>query len=201
MIIRKADFLTTAVSNSQYPPPDKPEIAFVGRSNVGKSSLINAMLNRRGLARISSEPGKTRAINFYDINSLLYFVDLPGYGYAKVSKEEKKSWARIIEEYLMMRENLIDVVLLVDIRHEPTSDDRLMYSWIKSNKRNVTVVATKSDKIPRSQYQKQLSLIRKTLALDNEDQLIKFSSQTKQGREELWSLFDAMLNIDEPFKV
>lgn len=201
MIIRKADFLTTAVSSSQYPPSDKPEIAFVGRSNVGKSSLINAMLNRRGLARISSEPGKTRAINFYDINSLLYFVDLPGYGYAKVSKEEKKRWARVIEEYLMMRENLIDVVLLVDIRHEPTSDDRLMYSWIKSNKRNVTVVATKSDKIPRSQYQKQLSIIRKTLALDNEDQLIKFSSQTKQGREELWSLFDAMLNIDEPFKV
>lgn len=201
MIIRKADFLTAAVSSSQYPPPDRPEIAFAGRSNVGKSSLINAMLNRRGLARISSEPGKTRAINFYDINSLLYFVDLPGYGYAKVSKEEKKSWARIIEEYLIMRESLIDVVLLVDIRHEPTSDDRLMYSWIKSNKKNVTVVATKSDKIPKSQYQKQLSAIRKTLKMDNDDRLIKFSSQTKQGREELWGLFDAMLNIDEPFKV
>jgi GTP-binding protein len=120
MIIRKAEYLTTAVSSTQYPPDDRPEIAFVGRSNVGKSSLINSMLNRRGLARISSSPGKTRTINFYNINDRLFFVDLPGYGYAKVSKVEKQKWGGIIEEYLLLRKNLIDVVLLVDIRHDPT---------------------------------------------------------------------------------
>lgn len=200
MIIRKAEYYKTAVSKSQYPDADRPEIAFAGRSNVGKSSLINSMLNRKKLARISSDPGKTRTINFYNINDLVYFVDLPGYGYARVSKEEKKNWGMIIEEYLYTRESLVDVVLLVDIRHEPTEDDRIMYDWIKSNKRNVTVVATKSDKIPRSQYQKQLSTIRRVLNMDDEDKLIQYSSETKFGRDKLWELFDSILGIDEVFK-
>lgn len=200
MIIRKAEFVITAVSKAQYPAEDRPEIAFVGRSNVGKSSLINSMLNRKGLARTSSQPGKTRAINFFNINDSLYFVDLPGYGYAKVSKEEKKNWGKIIEEYLYNRKSIIDVVLLVDIRHEPTGDDKLMYEWIKSYSRNITVVATKVDKISRGQYQKHISVIRKALQMESDNNIIMFSSETKQGREELWSLFDGFLGIDEPFK-
>jgi GTP-binding protein len=185
---------------SQYPPGDRPEIAFVGRSNVGKSSLINSMLNRKGLARISSQPGKTRTINFYDINDVLYFVDLPGYGYAKVSKEEKNKWGSIIEEYLHNRNTLVDVVLLVDIRREPTEDDKIMYRWIKSYNRNVTVVVTKADKISKGQRLRYISSIRKSLEVDSSDELIVFSSVTKDGREKLWGLFDKILGIDEPFK-
>jgi ribosome biogenesis GTP-binding protein YsxC/EngB len=200
MIIRKAEYTTTAVKQAQYPVPDRPEIAFVGRSNVGKSSLINSMLNRKGLARVSSQPGKTRTINFYNINDLVYFVDLPGYGYAKVSKEEKKNWGKTIEEYLYTRQNLLDVVLIVDIRHEPTEDDKIMYNWIKSYNHKVTVVASKCDKIPRGQYQKQLSMIKKSLQIDETDMLVTFSSETKFGREELWALLDSILGIDEPFR-
>lgn len=200
MKIRKAEFFTTVVSKSQYPPGDRPEIAFAGRSNVGKSSLINSMLNRKGLARVSSDPGKTRTINFYNINDFIYFVDLPGYGYARVSKTEKIRWGKMIEEYLFTRESLVDVVLLVDIRHEPTFDDKLMYDWIKSYNRNVTVVATKCDKISKGQYQKHASVIKKGLQMEGEDKLILFSSETKQGREELWALFDNLICIDEPFK-
>lgn len=195
MIIQKAEYLTTAVMPSQYPPPDRPEIAFAGRSNVGKSSLINSMLNRKSLARISSEPGKTRTINFYNVNDTLFFVDLPGYGYAKVSKMEKKKWGSIVEGYLTHRETLIDVVLIVDIRHTPTSDDLLMYNWIKSYNKNVTVVASKCDKIARGQYQKQLSIIRKFLNMDSDDILITYSSLSKYGRDELWNVFDSMLGI------
>lgn len=201
MIIRKCEYTTTAVSPKQYPKADRPEIAFAGRSNVGKSSLINTMVNRKGLARVSSDPGKTRTINFYNINDLLYFVDLPGYGYARVSKEEKIRWGAIIEEYLHGRDNLMDVVLLVDIRHEPTEDDKLMYGWIKSYMKNVTVVATKCDKIGKSQYPKQIATIKKCLQMDDDQKVIPFSSQTKYGREELWGLFDSILGIDEPFKV
>lgn len=198
MIIRKAEYLTTAVLPSQYPPPDRPEIAFAGRSNVGKSSLINSMLNRKSLARISSEPGKTRTINFYNINDMFYFVDLPGYGYAKVSKTEKKKWGNIIEGYLNNRETLACVVLIVDIRHQPTSDDLLMYNWIKSYNRSVTVVASKCDKIARGQYQKQLSIIRKFLNMDKNDVLITYSSLSQYGRDELWAVFENMLAIQEP---
>ncbi|HBM73953.1 MAG TPA: YihA family ribosome biogenesis GTP-binding protein [Clostridiaceae bacterium] len=201
MIIRKAEYSTTAVSFSQYPAADRPEIAFAGRSNVGKSSLINAMLNRKGLARISSEPGKTRTINFYNINDILYFVDLPGYGYAKVSKSEKKNWGKIIEEYLFNRNNLIDVLLLVDIRREPSEDDKIMYAWIKSFKRNVTVVATKCDKISKGRHAGQISMIRRCLKMDESDKVLPFSSETKYGREELWRIFDGMLGINELFRV
>jgi GTP-binding protein len=194
MLIKKAEYFTTAVSASQYPPDDRPEIAFVGRSNVGKSSLINSLLNRRNLARISSQPGKTRTINFYNINDELNFVDLPGYGYAKVSKEEKSRWGKVIEEYLYYRKNLIDVVLLVDIRHEPTGDDKLMYNWIKTYNKNVTVVATKCDKISRGQYAKHISIIKKGLEISDTDILIPFSAVSKSGREELWGFFESILN-------
>ena len=201
MIIRKAEYLTTAVSASQYPLDDRPEIAFVGRSNVGKSSLINSLLNRRGLARISSNPGKTRTINFYNINDFIYFVDLPGYGYAKVSKDEKARWGKIVEEYLYTRKNLVNVLLLVDIRHEPTEDDKLMYNWIKTYSKGVTVVLTKCDKISRGQYQKHISMIKNSLEVTGEDAVIMYSSETKVGREELWGLFDNILGIDEPFRI
>jgi GTP-binding protein len=193
MLIKKAEYFTTAVAASQYPPDDRPEIAFVGRSNVGKSSLINCMLNRKKLARISSQPGKTRTINFYNINDILYFVDLPGYGYAKVSKEEKSKWGKTIEEYLITRKSLVDVVLLVDIRHEPTGDDKLMYNWIKTYNRNVTIVATKCDKISKGQYGKQISIIKKCLEVSDEDILIPFSCDSKIGREELWKFFDGII--------
>lgn len=197
MIVKKAEYSTTAVSSSQYPPGDRPEIAFVGRSNVGKSSLINSMLNRKNLARISSQPGKTRTINFYNINDAFYFVDLPGYGYAKVSREEKKKWGKTIEEYLYSRTSLVDIVLLVDIRHDPTADDKLMHDWIKSFNRHVTIAATKSDKISRGQYQKHISAIKKVLEVTEDDKVIPFSSQSKEGRDELWSLFDKLLEVHE----
>jgi GTP-binding protein len=197
MIIKKAEFIISAVSPAQYPPDDRPEIAFAGRSNVGKSSLLNAILGRKSLAKTSSQPGKTRTINFFNINDYAYFVDLPGYGYARVSKAEKLKWGKIIEEYLNGRSSLIDVVLLVDIRHEPTLDDRLMYEWIKSHNRKVTVVATKSDKISRGQYQKHISVIKKSLQMENGDNLVIFSSLSKSGREEIWHLFDSLLGVDE----
>lgn len=197
MIIQKAEYMKTAVLPSQYPPPDRPEIAFVGRSNVGKSSLINSLLNRKSLARVSSEPGKTRTINFYNVNDMLYFVDLPGYGFAKVSKEEKKRWGNIIEGYLNKRETLVSVVLIVDIRHEPTGDDLIMYNWIKSYVSSVTVVASKCDKIAKGQYQKHLSVIRKFLNMDSRDTLVTYSAESKYGRDELWAAFDIMLGIQE----
>lgn len=201
MLIKKAEYVTTAVKAEQYPASDKPEIAFVGRSNVGKSSLINSMLNRKNIARVSSQPGKTRTINFYNINDILFFVDLPGYGYAKVSKEEKKKWGGIIEEYLYSRANLVEVVQLVDIRHEPTSDDKIMYDWIKSYNRQVIVVATKCDKISRGQYQKHISIIKRELEIDKGDIVLPFSSESKCGREELWELFEKSLGIEETNKI
>jgi len=200
MIIRKAEYIISAVSKAQYPPSDKPEIAFVGRSNVGKSSLINNLLNRKALAKTSSKPGKTRTINFFNINDLVYFVDLPGYGYAQVSKTEKVKWGKTIEEYLHTRENIANITLLVDIRHEPTEDDKLMYSWIKAYKHNIAIVATKADKISRGQYNKHISIIKKSLQLEKDDPIVIFSSQTNLGRNELWALYDSLLGIDEPFK-
>lgn len=201
MIIRKAEFVTSAVSIKGCPPNDRPEVAFAGRSNVGKSSLINSMLNRKNLVKTSSQPGKTRMINFFNVNDIMYFVDLPGYGYASVSRSEKVKWGNIIEEYLLKRENLMNIILLVDIRHEPTSDDVLMYNWIKNYNRNVIIVATKSDKIPKGKIQKNLAVIRKSLSIDKDDILLPFSAQTKSGREELWSILDGQIGIDEPFRV
>ena len=162
-------------------------------SHVGKSSLLNAMLNRRSLARTSSQPGKTQTINFYSVQDTFMFVDLPGYGYAKVSKTERERWGKLIEGYLEKRENLEKIILLIDIRHEVGKNDKMMYDWIKHYHDEVIVVATKMDKIKRSQVQKQLSVIRKGLGLSGNDKLIAFSSETKQGKEELWKVIEECL--------
>lgn len=187
MKIKSAEIVMSAVSPKQYPEGLLPEIAMVGRSNVGKSSTINTMLRRKKLARVSSSPGKTRTINFYLINQEFYLVDLPGYGYAKVSKTERASWGKIIETYLSTRENLHEVVLLVDIRHEPTEDDKLMYNWIKHYGYGTVVVATKSDKISRANYQKHFKIIREGLKMAPEDKIIPISSLKRQGISELWA--------------
>jgi GTP-binding protein len=186
MIIRKCEFLKSAAQKDQYPELNLPEIAFSGRSNVGKSSLINSLLNRKKLVKVSSNPGKTRLINFFLINEQYVMVDLPGYGYAAVSKSEKQSWGKMIEDYLISRENLSNVVLLVDIRHEPTVDDKLMYDFIKYYRKSVIIVATKLDKITRSSANKNLNTIRKKLEIDEGDILIPYSSVSHAGREELW---------------
>lgn len=188
MIIRNCEFITSAVTVEQYPELDLPEIAFSGRSNVGKSSLINSMLNRKKLVKVSSNPGKTRLINFFLINEEFTLVDLPGYGYAAVSKVEKSKWGKMIEDYLQNRENLFNVVLLVDIRHKPTNDDKMMYDFIKYYTNSVTVVATKLDKITKNSKNKNLKVVRDTLGLDANDILLPYSSQTHQGRDELWDI-------------
>ena len=187
MDINKARYELTAVKPDQYPAVEIPEIAFVGRSNVGKSSIINTLLNRRGLARVSAEPGKTRGINFYNIDDTMYFVDLPGYGFAKVSKDEKASWGRMIETYLNQRKQLKMVLMLVDIRHQPTADDRMMYDWITERGLTHLVIATKADKISRGQVQGKLSEIRKTLQIKAGAGLIAYSSETRQGKDQVWN--------------
>lgn len=176
----------SAVNKSQYPAEGIPEIALAGRSNVGKSSIINTLLNRRNFARTSQTPGKTRTINFYLINNEFYFVDLPGYGYAKIAKSEKEKWGGIMERYLESRQELCSIFLLVDIRHEPTADDKLMYEWIKHFGYNCVVIATKADKISRGQYQKHISIIRKKLQMESSEKVIPVSSLKKTGFEELW---------------
>ena len=176
----------SAVNKSQYPAEGIPEIALAGRSNVGKSSIINTLLNRRNFARTSQTPGKTRTINFYLINNEFYFVDLPGYGYAKIAKSEKEKWGGIMERYLESRQELCSIFLLVDIRHEPTADDKLMYEWIKHYGYEVVVIATKADKISRGQYQKHISIIRKKLQMESSEKVIPVSSLKKTGVEELW---------------
>lgn len=186
MIIKDCRFLISAVASKQYPEGQLPEIAFAGRSNVGKSSLINSMLNRKKLVKVSSNPGKTRTINFFMINEQFILVDLPGYGYAAVSKAEKQKWGAMIEEYLIKRDNLKSVVLLVDIRHKPTSDDKMMYDFIKHYMEKVIIVATKKDKISNNALGKNLRIIRETLEMDEKDILIPYSSENHSGREELW---------------
>lgn len=187
MKIRSSEITMSAVHKSQYPTDGIPEIALAGRSNVGKSSLTNALLNRRNFARTSSTPGKTRTINFYLINEEFFFVDLPGYGYAKVAKSEKEKWGQIMERYLQDREELCAIFLLVDIRHEPTNDDKMMYDWIKYYGYDCVVIATKADKISRGQYLKHMSVIRKKLQLEKDEKIIPVSSSKKTGIEELWA--------------
>lgn len=179
-----------AVKPCQYPTDNKPEIAFVGKSNVGKSSLINTLIERRALARTSSQPGKTRTINFYNVENRLYLVDLPGYGYAKISKTEQQKWAVMVEQYLLNRQPLKYIVMLVDIRHEPGNNDKLMYEWLKHYGFKIIIVATKLDKISRNQTLKHISVIKKSLSLQPNDLLIPFSSETKQGKDELWNIID-----------
>ena len=187
MKIRSSEIEVSAIRKEQYPKEGLPEIALVGRSNVGKSSATNALLNRRNFARTSQTPGKTRTINFYKINNEFYFVDLPGYGYAKVSKSEKDNWGVIMERYLQDREELCAIFLLVDIRHEPTNDDVMMYEWIKHFGYNCVVIATKADKISRGQYQKHISIIRKKLQLEKDEKVIPLSSSKKTGVEDVWN--------------
>ncbi|MBM6837367.1 YihA family ribosome biogenesis GTP-binding protein [Clostridium saudiense] len=183
--MKTSEFITSAVKRNQYPVDVRPEVAFVGRSNVGKSSIINALTNRRKLAKVSQTPGKTRLINFFLINDEMYLVDLPGYGYAKVSKQEKESWGKTIETYLVEREQLKKVVLLVDSRHKPTADDILMHEWIKHFGYKVIVIATKSDKLSNNEIGKSKKLIKETLKLGPEDEFYLFSSVKKNGKEEL----------------
>ena len=197
MNVNNVSLAAVGVKMSQYPDDGKPEIAFAGKSNVGKSTLINAMIGRKALARTSSQPGKTRTINFYNVEDILYFVDLPGYGYAKAPRTEIEKWGKMIEEYLNKRETLRGIVMLVDIRHEPGENDRLMYDWLKHYGYDIIIAATKKDKIKRSQIQKQLSLIKNTLKLAPEDRLIAFSGETKDGVEELWEELEKLIGYEK----
>lgn len=190
MKVNNVSLAAVAVKKEQYPADGRPEVAFVGKSNVGKSSLINTMLNRKALARTSQNPGKTRTINFYDVENEIYLVDLPGYGYARAAKTEIEKWGKMIENYLLKREELRAIMMLVDIRHEPGANDRMMYDWLKHYGYNIIIVATKSDKLKRSQLQKHTSMLRKAFELEQEDILIPFSSESKSGREELWTIID-----------
>lgn len=190
MKILKAELERVAVSKNQYPKEDLLEIALVGRSNVGKSSFINSMVNRKNLARTSAKPGKTRTINFYNINNELRLVDLPGYGYAKVSKKEKEKWGKIIEEYLNTRENLVEVILLVDIRHEPTELDVLMYNWIRSYDFRGLVIATKADKISKGKYQKHIKIIKTKLGVEDTDLIIPYSAVDKFNAHKVWEIIE-----------
>ncbi|SEM33826.1 GTP-binding protein [Mesobacillus persicus] len=194
MKVTSADIVISAVRPAQYPEGDLPEFALAGRSNVGKSSFINKMLNRKALARTSSKPGKTQTLNFFLINEILYFVDVPGYGYAKVSKTERAAWGRMIETYITSREQLKAVILLVDLRHPPSVDDRTMYDFLKHYNIPVIVVATKADKIPKSKWQKHIKIVKETLEFDEEDALILFSSETGEGKDKAWSILQAYAN-------
>lgn len=193
MEVKKSSLEAVGVKFEQYPADNKPEIAFAGKSNVGKSTLINAMLNRKALARTSSQPGKTRTINFYNVNDEIYVVDLPGYGYAKASKTEIQKWGVMIENYLQKRQCLVGIILLIDIRHEPNKNDIMMYNWLKHYGYNIIIAATKSDKLNRSQIPKHLSIIKKTLGLSEQDKLIAFSGTAKTGVSELWQEIDKLL--------
>ena len=181
-----AEIVLSAVSKAQYPQDDMPEIALAGRSNVGKSSFINTLSGRKNLARTSSKPGKTQQLNFYNIDDKLRFVDVPGYGYAKVSKTERAKWGKMIEEYLTSRDNLRAVVSLVDLRHDPSADDVQMYEFLKYYEIPVIVVATKADKIPRGKWNKHESAIKKKLQFEANDRFIIFSSETRQGYDQAW---------------
>lgn len=197
MEVNRVSLAAVGVKLSQYPDDGRVEIAFAGKSNVGKSSLINSLLRRKALARTSSQPGKTRTINFYDVEGLLYFVDLPGYGYAKAPKTEIARWSVMIEQYLQKREMLKSIIMLVDIRHEPGANDITMYEWLKHYGYDIIIVATKSDKLKRSQLQKHMAMIRKGFGLSQKDKLIPFSSETKSGVEELWQVIDQMVQLEE----
>ncbi len=190
MKIKSSEHLTSAVFQDQYPDTLMPEFAFAGRSNVGKSSMINMLLGRKGLARTSSSPGKTQLLNFYQIDDAFRFVDLPGYGYARVSKDKKAGWGQMINTYLTTRPNLIDVILLVDIRHEPSEDDFMMFQWIKESGYRGIVFATKLDKIKNSDLMAQMNLVKKTLHMTDEDLLFTVSSDDKRGKYKIWDFFN-----------
>ncbi len=186
MVIKNINLETVCGITSKLPDNQLPEIAFAGKSNVGKSSLINALMNRKSYARISATPGKTQTINFYNINERLYLVDLPGYGYAKVSEKEKKEWGRLVERYLHGSRQLKAVFLLIDIRHDLSANDRIMYEWISAQGYKPVIIATKLDKIKRSQTAKQLKVVSQGLGLTSGSKMIPFSAVTKQGKDEIW---------------
>ncbi|MDQ0878047.1 GTP-binding protein [Paenibacillus sp. V4I3] len=198
MKVNQAEFIISAVGPSQYPEDALPEIALAGRSNVGKSSLINCLISRKNLARTSSQPGKTQTLNYYKINQDLYFVDLPGYGYAKVSKTKREQWGKFIESYLMNRETLRLVMQLVDLRHPPSKDDQAMYEWLRHNDVPVIVVATKADKIPKSRWPKHIKIVRETLGMDKGVQPLMFSSELGLGKDELWGILEQAIAYGEP---
>lgn len=190
MVIKNVELETVCGITSKLPDNILPEIAFAGKSNVGKSSLINGLLNRKSLARTSSQPGKTQTINFYNVNKQLYFVDLPGYGYAAVSQEIRAKWGKMIERYLNTSKVIKKVFLLIDIRHEPSENDCIMYNWIVENGYEPVIIATKLDKIKRSQVQKYIKMIKQKIRPVEGTTIIPFSSQSKQGREEIWQLIE-----------
>jgi GTP-binding protein len=193
MNVSKAEIIISAVSQAQYPQDDLPEIVLLGRSNVGKSSFINTLIRRKALARTSSQPGKTQTMNFYRINEQFYFVDMPGYGYAKVSKKEREKWGMMIEEYLRERKNIVQIFLLIDSRHEPSEDDCLMYDWLCYYGLNPVVIATKSDKISKNDAKKALKKIRNTLSASQQQPIILFSAETLLGKEEAWKCIEEKL--------
>lgn len=195
MVIKKVGLETVCGITSKLPDNIYPEVAFAGKSNVGKSSLINALMNRKSLARTSAQPGKTQTINFYNVNDEIYFVDLPGYGYAKANEEVKAKWGKMIEDYLHKSKQLKAVFLLIDIRHEPGSNDKIMYDWIVKQGYNPIIIATKLDKIKRSQIDKQVKLIKTALKVKPGTVVIPFSAETKQGRDDIYGIVDSFLTV------
>lgn len=193
MVIRSINLETVCGITSRLPDNKKPEVAFAGKSNVGKSSLINALMNRKSYARISATPGKTQTINFYNINDEMYLVDLPGYGYAKVSEKEREQWGKLVERYLHGSSRLKAVFLLIDIRHDPSANDRMMYEWILDKGFQPIIILTKLDKLKRSQVQKQIKLVKGGLRLVPGTMVIPFSAVTKQGRDEIWEVAESFL--------
>lgn len=193
MVIKNVSLEIVCGITSKVPDTAYPEVAFAGKSNVGKSSLINALMNRKSLARTSAQPGKTQTINFYNINDAMYLVDLPGYGYAKASAEIKAKWGKMIEKYLHTSRQLKAVFLLIDIRHDPSANDRMMYEWMVSQGFAPIIIATKADKLKRSQVQKHVKAIREGLGVQSGTVVIPFSAETKQGRDEIWQLVDSLV--------
>lgn len=196
-MIKNVNLETVCGITSKLPENLLPEIAFAGKSNVGKSSLINGLMNRKALARTSAQPGKTQTINFYHVNDAFYLVDLPGYGYAKVSVELKEKWGKLVERYLQESKQLRAVFLLIDIRHEPGANDQRMYEWIVHQGYDPIIIATKLDKINRSQVQKHLKMVRSGLGAKPETRILPYSTITKQGREEIWDLMEELLELEK----
>ncbi|MED9905296.1 MAG: ribosome biogenesis GTP-binding protein YihA/YsxC [Lachnospiraceae bacterium] len=197
MVIKNVSLETVCGITSKLPDSTYPEVAFAGKSNVGKSSLINALMNRKSLARTSAQPGKTQTINFYNINDEIYFVDLPGYGYARANEEVKAKWGKMIEDYLHKSKQLKAVFLLIDIRHEPGSNDCIMYDWIVKQGYHPIIIATKLDKIKRSQVEKQVKLIKNALQVKPDTMVIPFSAESKQGREDIYDILDRFIPKEE----
>lgn len=193
MKIKKAELLITAVKYEQYPEEGVPEIALAGRSNVGKSSLINTLINRKKLARTSGQPGKTQTLNFYNINDVFRFVDLPGYGYARVSKTEREKWGKMIEYYLVHRKSIKEVFLLLDIRHSPGEHDKMMYEWLKSFGYSGYIIATKADKLSRNQQEKAISVIKKEMNIEDRSKIISFSATKKQNKDKVWARIEDII--------